>query len=143
MPEPSGCNSFLLPPHLWTPRPVDERYIDIDLDYQGIIINLKDLALEGADPIEDMYDLAEQADLLNNPTLPVNITGFFHEMHWELGEGYRVLGELLTILGTDILPFNRWEKLTIRLPDVDLPYNAVKSPALPLNELTTLRHLIA
>ncbi|KAG6855794.1 hypothetical protein H0H87_010807 [Tephrocybe sp. NHM501043] len=94
MSEPSDCNSFLLPP------------IDIDLDYQGIIIKLKDLKLEGGDPIEDMYNLAEQADLLIDPMLLVKVTGFFHKMHWELGKGYCVLKELLTILGTNILLFN-------------------------------------
>ncbi|KAG6843571.1 hypothetical protein H0H87_003057 [Tephrocybe sp. NHM501043] len=131
-------DNFLLPPHLWTPKPVDERYIDIDLEYQGIVINLAYFGLEGADPVEDMYYIAERID----PTLPVKVTGFFDEMHWELGKGYRELGELLTILGTDILPFDCWEKLTIRLPDVDLPYDAVQAPALPLKELTTLRHLV-
>ncbi|KAG6855793.1 hypothetical protein H0H87_010806 [Tephrocybe sp. NHM501043] len=79
----------------WTPKPVDERYIDIDLEYQAIVINLAYFGLNGADSVEDRYDIAERID----PTLPVKATGFFDEMHWEPGKGYRELRELLTILG--------------------------------------------
>ncbi|KAG6809568.1 hypothetical protein H0H92_015751 [Tricholoma furcatifolium] len=57
----------------------------------------------------------------------------------DLLEGFQELGSILSVLGTsEHLPFECWEDIWIKLPEVEIPFDPSTSARLPVESLTNL-----
>ncbi|KAH0583127.1 hypothetical protein H2248_011013 [Termitomyces sp. 'cryptogamus'] len=128
--------------HLLKDIPFDNigfPYINVS-GYSRMIISVGSLAsLPYLNPVKS---LKKQTECLRSiQDLNFQVTAKFVTGHWPLGLGFQRLGEFLTFLGNEEIVYERWCKLTISLPDLELPYNMLSLPILPLDALTNLRHL--
>ncbi|KAG6896191.1 hypothetical protein C0992_009764 [Termitomyces sp. T32_za158] len=88
--------------------------------------------------------IQEFADYVRSTQLDCkfDISAEYRTGSWPLGLGFQRLGEFLAFLDDEEIGFERWHRLTISLPDLELPYDILSSPMLPLNAFTNLRDLI-
>ncbi|KAG6876160.1 hypothetical protein C0993_005296, partial [Termitomyces sp. T159_Od127] len=91
-------------------------------------------------PVEYIHELADYVRSMHLDR-KFEITAEFRKGQWPLGLGFQRLGEFLVFLDNEEIGFERWHKLTVSLPDLELPYDIISSPKLPLNAFTNLRDL--
>ncbi|KAG6914676.1 hypothetical protein DXG01_015997 [Tephrocybe rancida] len=105
---------------------------------QHIEIAIGRYPLLGDDPAATLWDMGGMVDLYK----PFILTAEFdHSSGWPLGLGFRRLGEFLSVLAHEEVPYQYWNKLNIVLPHVELPYDTSAPDLIPLERLENLRSL--
>ncbi|KAG6916118.1 hypothetical protein DXG01_008393 [Tephrocybe rancida] len=95
-------------------------------------------ASTGHDP-EGQLSLACQAI---EPDENLRVVAELEEGTWSLEQGFTQLGQYLDLLGTSMIDFGCWESMTVRLPQVQIPYYYSRATELPVEALHSLRFLI-
>ncbi|KAH0582898.1 hypothetical protein H2248_010800 [Termitomyces sp. 'cryptogamus'] len=132
--------------HLLKDIPYNKKgvpYITTDGYFRKLVVSIGRLTWKrGLNPVEALLEQTDSAWLISGQDCTFEITGeFTGTAHWPPGLGFQRLGEFLLFLGNEQMGYERWHKLTISLPDIELPYDGPSLPILPLDAFTNLLHL--
>ncbi|KAG6916241.1 hypothetical protein DXG01_007738 [Tephrocybe rancida] len=105
---------------------------------QHIKVELGHLPLSAVNPAATIWAVGGTVNLSEPFTLTAEL---LHPSGWPLELGFKRLGEILSVLAYEEVPYEHWNELRIILPHVELPYDTNAPPLIPFGALKNLQRL--